>query len=592
MENKGLVNFLPIIIEILLISFCSYCLWLKVLLPGIYYATAVALALIISLQFVRKTNTSFLVLQIVLFGLFLRNIFNLSANYGIIPFDDPNWDLGVVKTFLNDGSFVRIVTQLSSIRLLEWYSSWPVLHSLASVLSMVSGIDAFNIFLFMPSLISVASFGFIYLLVERVRKSLSLDWRVTAIGVLIYVTAAESLFWPMQFVHQNLGLFFFVIVFYAFYMVVSERSRIFAAIGIFFALVLVPTHSFTPVVAISFFVLFSLILLIGNRLGGTKFGNRFLGFRLSFAGLFFSTGLVLLAFLSLWWDSYGQQAYSYLASGFSRFSQIILGIRQFEALPSSASYPSVLKPPFFVGLLNLRDILVYVLPIIIGLYLIFFKIRHSPTKFYILYSVLTFGGLLVLNFFAFRVEPFRIIMLALPVFVILGAISYSEIAKRWRRVKKFLVVFISVTLIVSSMIGLWGHSFAPVHLYTPSISFDEVGERNMDVMRVNDFFSELPIENYSIILADDVNPLLTLLDPGDYKLIRQLDGDGVTKLEGNSTILVCAFKNLLLYSYYARTFSLVDTLQKAKDLQTELFIQLDNYTRIYDDGKYFFWVVN
>jgi len=580
----------PIFLEVFLVSFCGYCLWSKIFLPDVYFITTILFAIIIGVQLIRKQNNTFLILQIAIFGLFLRNIYNLSTNFGIIPFDDGNWDFGVVKIFLQEESVTKIVTQASSSPLLEWYSSWPLLHVLGSVLSKVCGIDPFYVVLLLPSLISTVTFAFVYLFVESIRKSLKFDWKITAIALLMYVTAAETIFWPMQFTHQNLALLFFLIVLYAFYLVSITQSNKYVAIGVFFALAIVPAHSFSPVILIGFLLLSFLSQSIGNRLSKIKIGKRLFRYFPQTEILWisaFSSGI----FLSVWWSNYGQKASLFFIGGLLRFSEILLGFRKFEVMPSSMSYPSLLTPSYFNILLNLRDILVYGLPAILALYIMFFKLRWNPTKFFIFHSTLAFGALIALNYFGFRVELFRLFMFALPVIVLLGAISYNEIIKRLKRTKIFITLFFSTILIISSMIGLWGHSFAPIYLYTPEVTQVEIGDRNIDPMRVNNFFKIIDFDDYSIILADDVNPLLHLLEPKEYYKIRQLQSDGILELKDEGKILVCSFKDLNLYSYYARTFSVVDSLQEAQYLRVKFFEQLDNYTKIYDDGRYRFWVV-
>ena len=581
-------NYIPIFLEVLFISFCGYSLLFKTLLPEAYLITALFLGFLIGFQLIKWKGNKFLIFQIIMLGLLLRNIYYLNANYGIIPFDDPNWDYGLVKTFLQEGKVFIINFQGPNVGLLEWYSGWPLLHVLTMMFSMISGIEAFYIALLIPSLISTISSVFVCLFVEKVRKALDFDPQITPIALLIYVVSAETIFWPMQFVHQNLAILFVTITLYLVCLSVTNYKAKYRVLTMVFMFSTVMTHSFSSLVAVTFLIIYSFFSSVGNSLSKTKIGNRFFGTHRLTSIRYIP--LASLVFLTIFWDSYGQAVWSHIRSGITRFSEIILGLRKFEILPSYMSYPSLLTPTWGTIFLNLRDVLIYV-PTIFGLIFIWFKIRNIPMKFFITYSSLAFGSIFILNYLGFRVETSRIIVLAFPLVVLLSATTYSEIVKRRKLIKKTLILLISIILVFSSFAGLWGHSFVPIHLYNPLISHTEIGDRNTDAMRVNNFFQEkVSIDSYSAVWADDMNPLVFLMESKDYHKIRYLRTDCVIQKSVDNREIFCSFKDLILYSYYARTYSHVGSIQEARSVKDILVNQLAELSRIYDDGKYRVWV--
>jgi hypothetical protein len=175
---------------------------------------------------------------------------------------------------------------------------------------------------------------------------------------------------------------------------------------------------------------------------------------------------------------------------------------------------------------------------------------------------------------------------------LLGAVSYSYIKNKLRRIRYVSVISIIVVfLLFYSFIGLWGHSFAPIHLYDSSINAVEVGERNTDFMRVAKFFTEkIPISRFQTVWTDDYGPLIPLLDPDNYPKILRLSSE-YTQSGFSSNELVCAFKDLFLYVYYGRGFSPIKGPQESSRVRCELYEHLgEQDNQIYDDGKYRFWV--
>jgi len=581
-------KFLLVLVEVILLIICSFSLWYKIFLPSTYLFVAIVLSILVAIQLPKKECKTLLIIQIALLGLFLRNVYYLYTNYAIIPFDDGNWDYALVKFFNEEGRTCIIRESGSSpVKLMEWYSQWPLLHIFAISLSQIMGIDAYYLALIIPSIISIISFLFVYLIVENFRKVLNLHHTITPLSLLIYVVTAESLFWPSQFVHQNMGIMFVTIILYLFFRLQNGHNRKYVILALLFLVSVIITHSFTSFVIVNYLIIFSFILFLWN----------FVELKKCKAGLFkphllaklANLSLVSFTFLFVWCQIYGTGIWSYVHQGINRLVGILLGSKGFEYLPSHVTYPNVLVSHEITILLIFRDIAIYI-PSICGFLFILFKMHNNYQRYTLICSVLAFGSLFTINNFIFRVEVFRVLAIFMPIICTLSALAYSQLFANPSKMSYAFILCIAV-LVMASFIGLWGHRFAPIHLYTPSIKPVDVGERYNDFMRVSDFFTtRIPVDDYQLILTDDVNPLARLLSTKDYYKIQQLKLVDTLNLNSEDRILVCSFKDLFMYSYFAGKFSPIDTISEAETVKNTLNQRLTKLNLIFDDGKYRIWV--
>jgi len=604
MPNKQSVIFVTL--EIILIVFGGISLWYKILLPTAYYLVAILLAALITAQVLMRSDSKSLVFQIALLVLFMNSVFYLATNYRIIPSWDGNWDFAAVKTFVKEDEISVIsgpepsASPLSAYhpaRILATYSGWPLLHSLAFSLSQISGIDAFYIALALPPLISIISFLFVYLIVEKARRSLGLDTMVTNLALLIYATSAEALFYPIQFVQQNLGTMILYIAIFTFCLSTtnSAHSREYRGLTVFFTMALVTAHHFTSFIMASFLFVYFALQIIQAHFSRIKISRRAFSAYRTPAIATLGIALLMSTFLFSWWNYYSTSIWRQIDSTLTRFITVLGGARPFVYMPHPSYYPEVLRPFWATSLLTLRDVLIYV-PCLFGLLLIMFRKTEARQKSFVMLSSLAFGLIIIIDNFTIRVETFRIFMLALPLMALLGATFFAHFGKNWAKGiwRLLFVATVLVILILAAFTGLWGHNFAPMHLYDPSISPSEIGERNLDLMRVNDFFSQkIQTASFQAIWADDDAPLVSLLQPNYYNRIMRLGASYIEihsygKLSVNE--LVCGFSDLDLYHYYSGVSSTM-TPEQGQALECQLHEYVDNnLTRIYDDGKYRFWI--
>jgi hypothetical protein len=217
------------------------------------------------------------------------------------------------------------------------------------------------------------------------------------------------------------------------------------------------------------------------------------------------------------------------------------------------------------------------------------KKPRTPTRFFVVYGMIFFGLMFIINDVSFKIEPFRVITLAMPFIALLTATTYVEIKNRANRIWKIVLPPIVVLLVLTSFLGLWAHSFAPMQLYNPAVKASEVGE-HPDVSRLNVFFNtKMNLDDFKLIWGDDFGSLILLLNTSQLSKIQRLPDDlpqmGLTRSE-----VFCEVSDLFLYKYYASVYSYIQDPKNATAVAQAIGDRLEtNFDRIYDDGMYRLW---
>jgi hypothetical protein len=347
-------------------------------------------------------------------------------------------------------------------------------------------------------------------------------------------------------------------------------------------------------------MLVSLILLYAiwtaaNYFARHNVGNRIiLPFnKLSLLGLV----LVTTAFLFLWVNNFGSIAYPSVTNRLDRFARIITGGLQLEYFSMAATYPESLTPLWAVWLLRVRDLVIYA-PVLLGVFVLWVK-KKAPERSFLVYFALILGFLLAVYNVLFKLEPFRVIMLALPIIAALVPIGYGQLrsfatsnlgngllAVIVNKLRMASPAAIIVLLVFSSFAGLWGHSFAPIHLYDPNVSSIQVGERNVDPLLGSGFFDRrVPVDNYRLVYADDIDQLVFLLKSTQYDKIRRLPEGGPQELAEGGDQLVMSFRDFYMYIYYGNIYTPIATPNDARTIQVTFTQYMNGHSnRFYDDG--------
>jgi hypothetical protein len=288
----------------------------------------------------------------------------------------------------------------------------------------------------------------------------------------------------------------------------------------------------------------------------------------------------------LWWSNNGSIIFPTIMSRLTYFLEN-LGI---ESIYSQVvtTYPSVISPNWVPIVLGLRDVLIYA-PAFIGLLFLWRFKSNTREKFVIIYSVFAFGFILVINV-VFRIEPLRIVLFMAPFLTFLSSLVYIGFQGFSGIIKRIIVFVVFVLIISGSFVGFWGHSFAPIHLYDPSIDFVEIGESKPYFIRLKPFFeNNYNISDFEVVRADVISRFVYLLDPEDYDKIKPLPVEDLDQLSSKKT-LVCSFNELNLYQYFGYIWSPVE-FSEVETIQSELQSYMNkNFNRLYSDGSISVWV--
>ena len=585
LREKSLILFIA---DFIVVFFVVLSLWYKFFLPFSYYVGTISITIITIVSIIKCNSRTFLFIQLGIIFILIRCVYNVSMNFSLIPFGDGNWDYGVVKTFMADAK-IYVIEQPP---LLLLYSGWPLLHVFAMFLSSFSGIDSYTVALFLPYVIDFVLFMVVFLIFEEMRQMLGLSRFLTSIALLIYTVSPDSIFWQMQFVRQNLGVLLFAFVIYFLLRLINKRKSIrYEILLILTVFSLVMAHHFSSVIAVSFSILFLLVSNMG-RFVFKKSGEL----PDPFLKKFLIITLGMLIFLLSWWNQVATMVFPYITDSINRLGLLFSGLRAFEVAPRRALFPQLLTPSWAVSLLLVRDILVYV-PTFASFFIILFKTTsaHSKVKFFLVYSMFSFVSLLIMDNLIFRLGTTRILSMGLPFFAFLSAFFYYSFLKNSRILNHVTRLFIITTLLglllFSSFIGLWGHSFAPMHLYNPTIDSDEVGERSNDFGRVQDFTQKINFDNFYRVWADDRSPMLFLLEPEYFEKIEWIPVNNIDSLGTFGNEIVYILKDMNLYFYHAGVFSPVEDPSQADFIKESLSYRLEHsFNLVYTDGRNNVWM--
>jgi hypothetical protein len=420
------------------------------------------------------------------------------------------------------------------------------------------------------------------------RIKLHLGRETTLLALLIYATTPEAIFYQMQFVRQNFAIVLFTSMLYLLCVLFNHGlDRRYGAIMLVSALLVVPAHHFTSFTTALFLTLLSAFVALGKYLGKFKTLRRLFwpSPKVSFLGI----ALGLSIFMFVWWDSFGTVVWSTVESRISRFVRVWEGM-QFQLWAPTASYPEALRPAWVPPLLRLRDFIMYI-PAFFGFLIMWNRKTGLPERFFLLYYALAFGLIFFVDDIFFALEPFRVILLSMPLVAFLSSLFYNKIQEFSKVAWRATIFFITVLLVFSSFVGLWAHDFAPAHLYDPSISAIEMGEVTPYYTRIRPFFEKrIVIDDIQTVWAESFSLPLYFLEPEQYDKINRLPTENFGRIGRKGIELVCSVTNLNMYRYFGWIWGHPRDIQEAKSLQSELRRYLDHDTRIYDDGRNVLWI--
>ena len=541
----------------------------------------------------KEKNQKIVIIQLFLIFLLLNSIYYLSTKFSVLPYGDSYWEYAVLKTFEHDSSLFIISTSSSITSNLSMYSGWPLLQSLAIVFSGVTGINTFQTLIIIPVIIGVMTFIILYIFLDRLRIKLNFGKELVSFGLLFYVISPDSIFWRTQFVRQNLGALLLSSLFLVTYLLLSfsSQKRKIVLLAIMIVVSIIIAHHLTSFVTLSYFFLLFMLLFIQDNFQKKNILERIKSMNFQSIHLFLVLGLLTLIAIYVYWDNVvGPLIYPIVKSRIDRFLDILTGIRSPDFFVPQAVYPNQLTPLWALLLLAFRDIAIYA-SAVIGFIFLWRKRPQSMSRLFVILSIVAFALLFIINNLTIRLEPYRLLMMSLPFIVFLSGIIFFELKshKPWNK----LLYVILVLIIFSSFVGLWGHNFAPIHLYDSSINPQSVGE-NVSPTPILDFVNtSINFKKLDWLWTDNVDALILILPTTQYQKIRTISPSSIDKLGTLGNEAYFEFSDSYLYKYYAGIYSPIRTPEESEAFRTVIKNKLNSVLNLaYDDGTFRIWLTN
>jgi len=526
--------------------------------------------------------------------LFLRNVQFIATHYQALIPADVTWEYAVINTF-SQADKIFVIPASTFTDMLSWYSSWPLLHTLSLIFNDALGIKVSLLPVILPTIFSLVGFLFVYLIADRLAIDLKLNKVIVPLSLLFYAIAPEAIYYGFKFVRNSLGLVFVLAEFYLLYKYISHRDSRILVLIILNAVAIVLTHHYTSLIFTAYLLAFATLTLILALASGKlrrliTWIEKLPIFRKE-AAVIGIVGLISAAVVFGWWSQVGTIIEGTASGVGSR-----IGEMEISPFILEAHYPQQLTPPW-VNLFWARDFLIYV-PVFFGFaWLIKQKFKKRTLDFneergfyFLILSLGCFGVFFLFELFVSHVETFRIVLLSLPFIALCSAILYVKMLSNGRWLK-WLTFAVLIFVITSSFLGLWGHRYAPIHLYCSSINAQEVGEPTpLDDRHyaLQQFVGENQLDLKSEeILSDDNSLLYRLLSPQEYQKI----GPGRAALYAELTRAVADGDNLVVidfgagfYSHYCGPYAPVEP-EAAEEARAEYCSKLEsNLNKIYHNG--------
>lgn len=527
-----------IILDLIAVIIMTISLCLKVGLPYLFIFSVLIISLLTIIFLFKYNSTSAIYWHLMLIYILRCSVYFLSTEFSVLPFGDPYWDLGVVKTFLQNGNaeVINNMTNWPSSNL-AWMSGWPLLHIFSMIFVTITGLSVMHSAVFITFLFIIMFFLFAYLLITLVSQKITGKNTLGPIAILIFVTSPESLFWNIQFKYQTIAMLLMLLIYFIIFKTFSQKAKsieltIIMLITLF---AIVIGHHLTSMAITAYLVI---VVIVSKTLDyfilDLNLKNK----------IYTHLAIGTCVFGFLWSLQYANFIWSSVGSVLQRMIAFFDGVTSFEKAVVLASYPDILKPTWGMILLITRDILMYI-PTIVG-YLIIVKLlpKRNIFCYLIALSMSIFGLMIIVNMLFIHIEPIRIVTYALPYLALTSALFYHKILKQ-----KILIGLSMFLIVFAGFIGQGSHNFIPLHLWNNSIEKSAIGEHNLQYASINSFINQND-DIYDLIYSDDFSLLYSLLDPESYKKIQSFrkirDNDFV-----KNKLLVVSFRDFGVYSYSA-----------------------------------------
>ena len=545
-------------------------------LPYAYYFLSFVIGILLIILIYRSNGKKQwrLFLSIAMVCIFLRSVYLIASGFSLIPLDDGYRDYAVAKIFLENGQS-NVISEFPS-------SGWPLLHILAVSLSLILNVDLLQVVLVLPLIFSVAILTFVYLLVREIASKFGVSHRVVSLALLIYAISADNIYSSMQFVRQNFGILFVMIIFYLLYKHAQTKSTRVKLLFLIFSLALVLVHNLSPFTMFLFFSLFFILTQIGNR-SLVRVAWKFSLMPMHSVTL--ATITLFSVMMFAWWIYVSPMVLTTYVP-FLRHLYLSAYTGSLDLASVRWSFYKVLSPDPYIYLLIIRDIAIFV-PVTIG-FLIYLKRTISRRKLtvnaqFLLYSVTALVAIFVVYEFLLSLQPLRVLWFAAPFMALFAALIYNRLFSKKNSLWRIGAVSLMGVVVFLTFLSPFSRGFFPLYLYEPSIRFEDVGNHNPLYLNVVPFVRDhIQNENFEAILSDDPDLLYLVLPTESYSAIRNLYSN--PEMINDTNIILFEFMHLnpsfhaISYLYQEHS----DVLDNIESFKHQIVYK---FNVVYDDGS-------
>jgi len=549
-------------------------------LPYAYYFLSFVISMLLIILIYQSNGKKQwrLFLSIVMVCILLRSVYLIASGFSLIPLADGYADYAVARMFLESGHS-NLISEYDPL-----VSGWPLLHILAVSLSIILNVDLLHVVLVLPFVFSVVILMFIYLLIREIVSKLVASHRVVPLALLIYAISPDNIYSSMQFVRQNVGILFSMIILYLLYkhIQMNVKNRRIELLFFIFSLALILGHHFSSFTMLLFFSLFFILAQKGNQYLAR------IGWRVSLV-LIRSISLVTIMLFSVmmfaWWIHYSPVVLTTYIPYLERLTPSVYTGPLNLAIPRWRFY-EVLRPDPYINLLIIRDIAIFV-PVTIG-FIAYLKRVISGRKLtgnaqFLLYTVTATVTIFVVYEFLLKLQPLRILVFAAPFLALYAALLYNRLFSNKKSLCRIGVVSFMSVVVFLTFLSPFARGYLPLYLYDPSIRFEDVGNHNPLYLNVVPFVKDrIQIENFEAILSDDAGLLYVFLPTGSYPIVEHLYYN--PEMINGTRVILFEFMHLnpsfhhLPYMYIEHS----DVLDNIDSFKHQIMYR---FNVVYDDGS-------
>jgi hypothetical protein len=407
-------------------------------------------------------------------------MFFFGTHFKVLPFGDSYGSYGVLLNFLERGRLFIInpnpMPWSSPAQQFTLYSQWPGIFVLGMFLTELLGTCPFVVALVMPLAFFFSYLLFAYLIIKQLCKRMEGEKFLNSVATLLLIVMSWE-FLPSFFYYFYLASPLFMIILYLLLRIYGMGQVLARGHAAFFLLMvlttasLVITHHFTAILAVTFnaLLLFALKSATDQKRPYGRWDIRMIS-------------AVALIILGIWLLYQCQLFLSSMVESFSTGIWQFLTPREFWTF-----YPKKIWPLWAEKLLQLRD---YVLIALIGLGFLSMLKRSKVLRPW--FMTVIFSSLLVslVNVTVVATIPLRDLSSFLPFAAIAGALPVSYLTRHRSQIWKAVIVSLLALLVFSTSLGLWAHTYLPMHLYDSGNNFENVGEHPLGWKSVKDFLND------------------------------------------------------------------------------------------------------